>query len=234
MDPASIRSNNPGAQWFGPAAAAYGATGSIPLPGGNNAAQFPDPVSGAAAQFALLGKSYTNMPLSSAIAKWSGGNSSPAYAAFLAKQTGLSPDTVLTKELLSGPQGLALAKAQAHWEAGKPFPLSDEQWGQAQSRAFGGAENQDRSAPAPFQAIPPAAAPAGMPLFGPQTAGGAGAPSPSSSGAPSAPANPGAALGSYFAQLPASPPMADILPPDRSAMARSAILQSYLQSLRQS
>lgn len=218
-DPASIRTNNPGAQWYGPSAQAYGATGSIPLPGGNNAAQFPDPVSGAAAQFALLGKSYANMPLSAAIDKWSGGNSSPAYAAFLAKQTGISSDTVLTPQLLQGPQGLALAKAQAHWEAGRPFPMSDEQWQQAQSRAFGGAPSS--SPPAPFQAIPPAAAPAGVGLFAQQ-----GSPQQP---APQAPLNPG----SFFAQLPAQP-MADILPPDRSALARSAILQSYLNSVRQS
>lgn len=222
-DPASIRTNNPGAQWYGPSAQAYGAIGSIPLPGGNNAAQFPDPVSGAAAQFALLGKSYANMPLSAAIDKWSGGNSSPAYAAFLAKQTGLSPDTVLTPQLLQGPRGLALAKAQAHWEAGKPYPMSDAQWQQAQSRAFGGAQG-GLAAPAPFQAIPPAAAPAGVGLFGsPQLAA---TPSPQGGGSPPNP-------GSFFAQLPAAP-MADILPPDRSALARQAILQSYLNSVRQS
>ncbi len=136
-DPASIRSNNPGAQWLGPVARQFGATGSIDLPGGNNAAMFDDPVNGAAAQFALLQKSYGGMPLSAAISKWSGGNSSPAYSAFLAKQTGLSPDTVLTPELLASPQGLALAKAQAQWEAGKPYPLSDEQWAQAQARGLG-------------------------------------------------------------------------------------------------
>lgn len=224
-DPANIRTNNPGAQWYGPSAQAYGATGSIPLPGGNNAAQFPDPVSGAAAQFALLGKSYANMPLSAAIDKWSGGNSSPAYSAFLAKQTGLSPDTVLTTQLLQGPQGLALAKAQAHWEAGRPFPMSDEQWQQAQSRAFGGVPSS--SSPAPFQAIPPAAAPAGVGLFG--SAAAPVSPATNTMGTPPSPSNPG----SFFAQLPAQP-MADILPPDRSALARQAILQSYLNSVRQS
>jgi len=136
---ASIRTNNPGAQWFGPIARQFGATGAEALPGGNNAAIFDDPVNGAAAQFALWGKSYAGMPLSAAIAKWSGGNSSPAYAEFIQKQTGLSPDTVLTRDTLAGPQGLALAKAQARWEAGKEYPLSDDQWRTAQAKAFGGA-----------------------------------------------------------------------------------------------
>lgn len=147
-DPASIRTNNPGAQWMGPVARQYGATDSIDLPGGNNAAVFPDPVTGAAAQFALLGNHYAGKPLSAAISSWSGGNSSPAYTAFLTKQTGLTPDTVLTKDLLAGPQGLALAKAQAQWEAGRPYPLSDDGWQQAQSRAFGGASGTAPAGPA--------------------------------------------------------------------------------------
>src|SRR6187455_2136895 len=100
----------------------YGATGGEDLADGNNAAVFPDPVSGAAAQFALLHRKYAGLPLSKAISKWSGGNSSPEYVNFLSNNTGLSSDTVLTPELLSGPQGLALAKAQAHWEAGRPYP----------------------------------------------------------------------------------------------------------------
>lgn len=136
-DPVSIRTNNPGAMWMGPVAAQFGASGRQSLPGGNNAAIFDDPVNGAAAHFALLGKNYAGMPLSGAIAKWSGGNSSPAYTNFIGKQTGLGPDTVLTPELLAGPQGLALAKAQAHWEAGKAYPLSDEQWQTAQAKAYG-------------------------------------------------------------------------------------------------
>lgn len=225
-DPASIRTNNPGAQWFGPVAQGYGATGSIPLPGGNNAASFPDPVSGAAAQFALLGNRYTNMPLSAAIAKWSGGNSSPAYAAFLGKQTGLSPDAVLTKDLLAGPQGLALAKAQAHWEAGKPFPMSDEQWQQAQARAFGGQQPS-----APFQAIPPGTAP-NLPLFGAPPGGISGAPPPSQ-GAPVAPQS--SPLASFFASLPAAPPPGPLpmFPQQQRPNVDMSQLQAFLQNFKQ-
>lgn len=224
MDPASIRTNNPGAQWYGPAAQAYGATGSIPLPGGNNAAQFPDPVSGAAAQFALLSHRYTNMPLSTAIAKWSGGNSSPAYAAFLGKQTGLSPETVLTKDLLAGPQGLALAKAQAQWEAGKPFPMSDEQWQQAQTRAFGGQQPS-----APFQAISAPSAPAGIGLFGSQVPSGP----PNSAPPPQAPA--GNQLASFFASLPAAPQPGPLpmFPQQQRPNVDMSQLQAFLQNFKQ-
>lgn len=164
---------------MGPVARQFGASGSQSLPGGNNAAVFDDPVNGAAAHFSLLGKNYSGMPLSGAIAKWSGGNSSPAYTGFIAKQTGLSPDTVLTPELLSGPQGLALAKAQAHWEAGKAYPLSDEQWQAAQAKAFG---NASSGAGATVSlAAPAAAAPVGL------TAGAAGSGGMAPDGASPAP-----------------------------------------------
>jgi hypothetical protein len=220
MDPASIRTNNPGAQWMGPVAQSFGATGSIPLPGGNNAATFDDPVSGAAAQFALLSKRYTGMPLSGAIAKWSGGNSSPAYAQFLQKQTGISPDTVLTPSLLQGPAGLALVKAQAQWEAGRPFPLSDDQWRTAQSRAFGGApaagQQPAQQGPAPTQLLSPqsmaSAAPPNLPLFSGQP------PAPSSGMAPPQAGGSASPLASFFAGLPAGgqqapPPMPIAMPP---------------------
>lgn len=168
-DPASIRTNNPGAQWIGPVAREFGATDAVGLPGGNNAAVFPDPVAGAAAQFALLGRNYANMPLSDAISKWSGGNSSQPYVDFLTKH-GVPADTVLTPEFLAGPGGLQFAKAQAHWEAGKPYPMSDEQWSQAQAKALGGSPSQESGplganamgqaqvAPSPYFA-PAAAAP---------------------------------------------------------------------------
>lgn len=206
-DPASIRTNNPGAQWMGPVARQYGATDSIDLPGGNNAAVFPDPVTGAAAQFALLGNHYAGKPLSAAISSWSGGNSSPAYTAFLTKQTGLTPDTVLTKDLLAGPQGLALAKAQAQWEAGRPYPLSDDGWQQAQSRAFGGASG---AAPA----SPSMGAPSGL------SPGAGMAMAPTTPGAPPdqpAPFDPQQQTAALLAQQQPQGPMAPT--PDMQPMA---------------
>jgi hypothetical protein len=138
-DPASIRTNNPGAQWMGPTARQFGASTSEGLSGGNNAAVFPNPQAGAAAQFALWRGNYTGMPLSSAINKWSGGNSPQGYTDFVARQSGLSPNTVLTPEVLASPQGVALMKAQAQWEAGRPYPMTDDQWSQAQAMGLSGA-----------------------------------------------------------------------------------------------
>lgn len=164
-DPLSIRTNNPGGQWLGDVARKYGATGAESAPGGNNAAVFPDPVSGAAAHFGLLNSGYVGMPLGEAVTKWSGGNNSQGYTDFVAKAAGLHPDAVLTRDILAGPQGLALTKAQARWEAGKDYPLTDQQWGEAQRRVFGGAPAAPAGAPviAAPSAEGAAAAPAGEP-----------------------------------------------------------------------
>jgi hypothetical protein len=156
--PASIRTNNPGAQWPGPSARAFASTGDETIGGGNRIAVFDNPEQGAAAQFHLLDRAYVGMPLSSAINKWSGGNNAPQYMQFITQQTGLSPDTVVTPELLRGPQGVALVKAMAQHEAGRPYPLSDDQWTGAQRAAFGGGSAASAS-PAASQA--PLAAPGG-------------------------------------------------------------------------
>lgn len=145
--PASVRNNNPGAQWPGSVASQFGATGSQNLADGNKIATFPTPVHGAAAQFALLNKNYVGIPLSQAITKWSGGNSSPAYVASIAKDTGLSPGTVITPDLLQGDKGVQLAKAMAKVETGRPYPMSDAQWKQGQSLAFNGEQPGIGSSP---------------------------------------------------------------------------------------
>lgn len=139
-DPASIRYKNPGAMWGGKVATKYGATQAVALNDGlgqgNNIADFPDFISGAAAQFYLWDHGYTNMTLAAAITKWSGGNSSTAYMAFLTGKTGIAPGDIITPELLSGPVGLSLMKAQAQWEAGKVYPMDDADWAAAQRRVF--------------------------------------------------------------------------------------------------
>jgi hypothetical protein len=134
--PASIRSNNPGAMWPSGSSARFGSNQHWELPDGNKIAVFDDPVNGAAAHFDLLAKNYTGMPLRDAITKWSGGNSSPAYTNFVAQNSGITPDTTITKDLLASPQGAALAKSMSRWEAGRDFPLSDEGWQKAQGLAF--------------------------------------------------------------------------------------------------
>lgn len=174
---ASVRNNNPGAQWPGPVANRFGATGSQTIGGGNKIATFPDPISGAAAEFALLEKNYSGMPLGSAITKWSGGNSAPAYAQHIMQATGLPPNTVITPQLLRSPQGVALAKAMADWEAGGRSPLGPQDWTRAQQRAFGG-QSADLSGQIGGVGAPPEGGPAApkgdLMAQGPQMAAGGG------------------------------------------------------------
>jgi hypothetical protein len=140
MVPASIRTNNPGAMWPGPSATRFGATGFQNLADGNKIAIFDDPVNGAAAQFDLLSRKYTGKQLRDLIRMWSGGNSSGAYANQIAKTLpGVSMDTVVTKEMLSDPSfAIPFARTAAQWEAGRSYPLSNEQWAQAHRMALGG------------------------------------------------------------------------------------------------
>lgn len=144
MDPASIRYNNPGAMWGGNALTRkWGETGNIALNDGlhqnNHIAVFPDAVHGAAAQFDLwhTSKNYHNQQLAHAIRTWSGGNSWPEYVQLIGKLApGLTALTIINDELLASPQGIALMKAQAQQEAGRPYPLTDDQWRQAQLMVF--------------------------------------------------------------------------------------------------
>lgn len=137
MEPASIRYNNPGAMWDGAIARKWGSRQHVVLADGqkNHIAIFPTRVAGAAAQFDLWRVSYTGMTLASAIRRWSGNNSAEAYARALS-ETGVSLSDKVTPELLAGPAGLALMKTQAHWEAGREYPLSDEEWREAQRAVF--------------------------------------------------------------------------------------------------
>jgi len=135
--PASIRYNNPGAMYPGPSSKKFGSTETETIGGGHKIAVFPDAVSGAAAQIDLLHRNYTGKTLQSAITKWSGGNDVPTYLKVIQKETGLSPDTILTPELIEDPKvGIAIARAMALQEAGKSYPLSDDQWLEAHKKAF--------------------------------------------------------------------------------------------------
>lgn len=147
LSPASVRNNNPGAQYPGATATRFGSTGFQTIGGGHKIATFPDAESGAAAQFDLLKSGYAGMPLRDAMAKWGGGNNTDAYTALVAARTGLKPDAVITPELLASPQGIALAKAMARHEAGVESPLSDQQWSAAQARAFGSGTPKVAQAP---------------------------------------------------------------------------------------
>lgn len=141
-EPASIRFKNPGAMWGkgNPIATRWGATGTVALADGlgqgNNIADFPDFIHGAAAQFDLWRTGYTNRTLRAAITRWSGGNWSQPYANSLVQKTGINLDDIMTPALLASPQGLALMKAQAWWEAGRPYPMSEADWATAQRLVF--------------------------------------------------------------------------------------------------
>jgi hypothetical protein len=122
----------------------WGATANIGLKDGtgqgNTIAMFPTMVAGACAQFDLWrsSKNYRNKRLADAIRTWSGGNSVNAYVAFLtARVPGLTANTVINDDYLKSPKGVALMKAQAWHEAGKPYPMTDAEWSQAQAKVFG-------------------------------------------------------------------------------------------------
>lgn len=141
---ASVRYNNPGAMWPSPSSQKFGSTSYGVIGGGNRIANFPDPVSGAAAQFDLLNsRKYIGRPVADLIDEWSGHTGGSAnvykYAKQVADAAGISVNDRLTPELLQGPAGIAFAKAQARMEAGGEYPLTDAEWTQAQQRAFGGA-----------------------------------------------------------------------------------------------
>ena len=130
--PASIRHNNPGATYPANWMKEYGMNGVDIIGGGHKIANFPDAVSGAAANIDLMHRGYAGMPLSAAIRKWSGGNSPEAYTAAVSKALGISPNTVLTKEIIAS-DGWKILKAQSQFESGgKQFALSDDQWQSAQ------------------------------------------------------------------------------------------------------
>ncbi len=65
-------------------------------------------------------------------------NSSPAYANYVSQQTGIGLGQPLTSSVLSGPQGISLAKAMSQWETGSAFPLTDSQWATAQAAGLSG------------------------------------------------------------------------------------------------
>lgn len=143
--PAAVRYNNPGAMWGKGNALAtqWGSTHYVMLSDGlgqgNNIAVFPDKVHGAAAQFGLWRKRYTNMTLRAAILKWSGGNWSAPYAKYIEEHTGIGVSEMVTMDLLASDRGWKLMKYQASWEAGLAntgYPMSDAEWKQAQHMVF--------------------------------------------------------------------------------------------------
>ena len=140
-DVASIRYNNPGAQWPGPSSRKFGAVGGKALNDGlgqgNKIAIFDDAIDGAAALFDLLDRVYTGKTVHAAIAKWSGGNWVSSYLSVLRDKANISPDEMITKEKLRNSDwAIRFGKAMAWHEAGKEYPLTDQDWLEAHQQAF--------------------------------------------------------------------------------------------------
>lgn len=133
LGPASIRYNNPGAQWPSAEAAKFGQIGYGQLRDGqgNKIARFPHPVNGAASNFDLLSRKYVGMTYGAAGKKWTGSNGFgiPGY-----------PDsTVLTAAIVNDPTtAIPILKAIAEREAGKDSPLTEDEWKAAHAMFLAG------------------------------------------------------------------------------------------------
>lgn len=144
--PASIRNKNPGAMWPGPSSIKFGATKHevlISMYKGKKArnliATFHSSVQGAAAQFDLLDRKYTGMKVKDAIARWCGGFYVNTYIGVMESKAGLSRNDILTKAIVRDPQkAIPLCKAMAFQEAGREYPMSDDDWSKAHEMAFPG------------------------------------------------------------------------------------------------
>lgn len=124
--PASIRYNNPGAQYPSEAAAAFGQIGYGIIGGGHKIARFPHPVNGAAANIDLLFRKYRGMSFRSAGAQWTGSD--------IAGKPGWDRDGTLDDALFANADAFVdFLKGIARNEAGKASPVTDEQWRQAYS-----------------------------------------------------------------------------------------------------
>lgn len=91
------RNNNPGDLEFGGFALAHGASHGDP-----RFAVFPDAAEGFAAMRALLTSHYLGMTVDAALNKWAPPieNETNSYIANVCAWTGLTPETVLTPELI--------------------------------------------------------------------------------------------------------------------------------------
>lgn len=146
LTPASIRNRNPGAQEPGPSSKRFGSASHEVLrwtykgkPAVNKIATFPTSQHGAAAMIDLLNRKYTGKTIEGAISMWCGGYYAAAYASALEANGGVKPGDKLTKELLSKAEfAVPLCKAMAKVEAGRDYPMTDEEWLEAHAMAFGG------------------------------------------------------------------------------------------------
>ena len=166
MEPASIRTKNPGAMWgrtgpkpaefFPTAAGPYGVETNAPIPlkwhstqtiylsdglgQGNNIAIFNNYVDGICAQMDLWQTSahYKNKRFADAIAIWAGHNNTPGYIAWVKEHApGITEDTVMDEAFWHGPLAIPFLKAQAWHEAGKKYPAAEQDWTAAWNKVLG-------------------------------------------------------------------------------------------------
>lgn len=169
IEPASVRSKNPGACWPGPSSAKFGAIDAVTLTDrdSNQMAVFPDKVSGAASLFDLLGRVYVGMRVRPLLAKYMGWKTKrpdldknlDAYCKVVCSRTGLSESDTLTASYIRTPKtGIAFARAMAFHEAGKEYPMTAREWKQAHALAFPVPETAHKGLRIPFR-IPAADGP---------------------------------------------------------------------------
>ena len=136
---ASVRYNNPGAQYPGKYAKMFGSTETQIIGGGHKIAVFDSPVNGAAAQMALLmgSSNYSGKTISSAVSTWSGGHGVQNYLNVIKRESGLDASTVMDSSFHNDrTKMIGLAKAMAWNEAGGAYPMTDAQWGEAYDLAM--------------------------------------------------------------------------------------------------
>lgn len=143
MIPASIRNNNPGAMYPGKSSKRFGSVSFETLrsrDGVHKIATFPTGKHGAAAMFHLLSTGYVGMPIEKAIAKWCGGYYVSTYLKVLEQKAGVKPSDPLTLAVLRDHAvAVPIARAMAWQEAGRDYPLSEQEWVEAHAMAFGDA-----------------------------------------------------------------------------------------------
>ena len=150
MEPASIRTKNPGAMWPGAIPTKWGSkkwvylsdgTGQGGGGRGNKIAYFDTFEDGCCAQLDLWRTSanYKNKPFAKAIAIWSGGNHVESYIKFVTDRVpGMTRNTIMDDAFWRSPMALGFLKAQAWHEAGKRYPASDQDFINAQKRVMSG------------------------------------------------------------------------------------------------
>lgn len=133
---ATVRFNNPGGMYPASWQGRFGGedTGAR-IGGGHPIARFPDPVSGAAALFALLdGRLYVNKTVEDALTTWTGGNNAQTYISWMQRR-GIDTSEVVGNYLARPESAIALASLMARWETGHSYPLSRSEWETAYERS---------------------------------------------------------------------------------------------------